>query len=270
MSEILTWLDHGDPDAHPIVRAAMAHLHLVSVHPFRDGNGRISRILQSLVLAAEGSWRRSSSRSRSIWAQHRCVLRDAPDGPGRDLSARARRDPLGSVLRRRAHRAGSPAAEAALRRGNTLDVSRGARAAAGMARPSRDRARAEPLPEDGQGRLRYRGRDIAPTASGDLRRLLDAGLIVQEGRGRITRYAASDGLRRDVRLHLDLGGYMDGCSIASRQMPSRTRYVRLLGVRAPTLFHRDRFFFRARGRVFDRRDAFDRHHRLHRRSCSSL
>ena len=32
----------------------MAHLHLISVHPFRDGNGRVSRIVQSLVLAREG------------------------------------------------------------------------------------------------------------------------------------------------------------------------------------------------------------------------
>src|SRR5580704_5403013 len=54
MAEIMQWLEHGDPDAHLIVRAAMAHLHLVSVHPFRDGNGRISRIVQSLVLARGG------------------------------------------------------------------------------------------------------------------------------------------------------------------------------------------------------------------------
>jgi Fic family protein len=32
----------------------MSHLHVVSVHPFRDGNGRISRIVQSLVLGREG------------------------------------------------------------------------------------------------------------------------------------------------------------------------------------------------------------------------
>lgn len=38
----------------PIVRAAMAHLNLVMIHPFRDGNGRMARILQSLVLAQEG------------------------------------------------------------------------------------------------------------------------------------------------------------------------------------------------------------------------
>src|SRR4051794_5863717 len=54
MGEVVEWLAAGDPDAHVVVRAAMAHLHVVSVHPFRDGNGRISRIVQSLVLAREG------------------------------------------------------------------------------------------------------------------------------------------------------------------------------------------------------------------------
>jgi Fic family protein len=37
-----------------LVRAAMAHLNLVMIHPFRDGNGRMGRCLQSLVLAREG------------------------------------------------------------------------------------------------------------------------------------------------------------------------------------------------------------------------
>jgi Fic family protein len=37
-----------------IVRAAMAHLNLVMVHPFRDGNGRMARCLQTLVLARNG------------------------------------------------------------------------------------------------------------------------------------------------------------------------------------------------------------------------
>jgi Fic family protein len=34
-----------------IVQAGMAHLNLVMIHPFRDGNGRMARTLQSLVLA---------------------------------------------------------------------------------------------------------------------------------------------------------------------------------------------------------------------------
>jgi Fic family protein len=41
---------NGSTD-HVLVRAAMAHLNLVMIHPFRDGNGRMARALQSLVLA---------------------------------------------------------------------------------------------------------------------------------------------------------------------------------------------------------------------------
>jgi Fic family protein len=37
-----------------LVQAAMAHLNLVMIHPFRDGNGRMARCLQTLVLAREG------------------------------------------------------------------------------------------------------------------------------------------------------------------------------------------------------------------------
>jgi Fic family protein len=38
----------------PIVRAAMVHLNLAMIHPFRDGNGRMARCLQTLVLATDG------------------------------------------------------------------------------------------------------------------------------------------------------------------------------------------------------------------------
>ncbi len=36
---------------HVMVRAAMGHLNLVMVHPFSDGNGRMARCLQTLILA---------------------------------------------------------------------------------------------------------------------------------------------------------------------------------------------------------------------------
>jgi Fic family protein len=42
-----------DSDAPVLVRAAMAHLNLVMVHPYSDGNGRMARALQTLVLARE-------------------------------------------------------------------------------------------------------------------------------------------------------------------------------------------------------------------------
>ena len=40
--------------ASRLVRAAMAHLNLVMIHPFSDGNGRMARCLQTLVLARGG------------------------------------------------------------------------------------------------------------------------------------------------------------------------------------------------------------------------
>ena len=54
MVELAAWLNNGDPAAPAYVRAAMAHLNLVSIHPWRDGNGRMSRCVQTLVLAREG------------------------------------------------------------------------------------------------------------------------------------------------------------------------------------------------------------------------
>lgn len=42
-----------DTEGPALVRAAMAHLNLVMIHPFRDGNGRMSRCLQTLVVARE-------------------------------------------------------------------------------------------------------------------------------------------------------------------------------------------------------------------------
>jgi Fic family protein len=53
MAELVDWLNTDD-GAHPLIRAAMAHLHLVSIHPWADGNGRMSRSLQTLLIAREG------------------------------------------------------------------------------------------------------------------------------------------------------------------------------------------------------------------------
>jgi Fic family protein len=42
------------PELPHIIQAAMAHLNLVMIHPFSDGNGRMARCLQTLVLARNG------------------------------------------------------------------------------------------------------------------------------------------------------------------------------------------------------------------------
>lgn len=50
MDELIASLDTDGP---VVIRAAMAHLNLTMIHPFSDGNGRMARCLQSLVLARE-------------------------------------------------------------------------------------------------------------------------------------------------------------------------------------------------------------------------
>ncbi|MQA35724.1 Fic family protein [Modestobacter roseus] len=52
MDALVTGLN-TDRDVDPLVRAAMAHLNLVMIHPFRDGNGRMARALQTMVLAQD-------------------------------------------------------------------------------------------------------------------------------------------------------------------------------------------------------------------------
>lgn len=54
VTEVLEELDRtGRDGGHPMIQGAMAHLNLVMIHPFADGNGRAPRILQSLMLYRE-------------------------------------------------------------------------------------------------------------------------------------------------------------------------------------------------------------------------
>lgn len=54
IDEFVVDLNEDQGSDGPIIKAAMAHLNLVMIHPFRDGNGRMSRCLQGLVLARDG------------------------------------------------------------------------------------------------------------------------------------------------------------------------------------------------------------------------
>jgi Fic family protein len=53
MDELVASLNERN-EMPPMVRAAMAHLNLVMIHPFSDGNGRMGRALQSMILSREG------------------------------------------------------------------------------------------------------------------------------------------------------------------------------------------------------------------------
>lgn len=54
MKEFVLELQRKDKGTPNLVRAAMAHLNLVMIHPFSDGNGRMGRAVQTLVLTRDG------------------------------------------------------------------------------------------------------------------------------------------------------------------------------------------------------------------------
>lgn len=49
MGELVAWLREQD-DAHPLIRAGLTHLNVVSIHPWLNGNGRTARVAGSLML----------------------------------------------------------------------------------------------------------------------------------------------------------------------------------------------------------------------------
>ena len=54
IDELVKQIKSVDAVDSSTVLAAMAHLNLTMIHPFRDGNGRMARALQTLVLARNG------------------------------------------------------------------------------------------------------------------------------------------------------------------------------------------------------------------------
>lgn len=66
MEQFIQWVNAPD-DTDPLLRAALAHLWFVTIHPFDDGNGRITRTITEMMLArADQSERRFYSVSAAI------------------------------------------------------------------------------------------------------------------------------------------------------------------------------------------------------------
>jgi hypothetical protein len=200
MGEVVDWLQDGDLGAHVVLRAAMAHLHVVSVHPFADGNGRIARIVQSLVLARAGLLAPEFSSieeylGRDTGDYYR-VLQQVQGGsyqPERDAAPWIRFCVAAHI--QQASERLDQIAVATTRWAALEDLvqSRGW--------PDRLVIALEQSLIDGVERKAYAAEaDVSlATATTDLRRLVDAGLITRHGRTRSTKYVASDALRQHVR-----------------------------------------------------------------------
>jgi len=66
MQMFLSWFN-ADPTTDAVLKAAIAHLWFVTIHPFDDGNGRITRALTDMQLArADGTSQRFYSMSAQI------------------------------------------------------------------------------------------------------------------------------------------------------------------------------------------------------------
>lgn len=196
MDEVVASLADEDSEVDVVVRAAMAHLNMISVHPFRDGNGRVSRIVQSLVLARGGFGSPEffsieeylGSHTREYYA----ALREVQGGsyqPQRDATSWLSFCLEAHLAQARQRLSQVERAAVRWRRLENLVERRNW--------PDRMVIALEQSLLGGTDRSRYAEEaDVsAATASADLRRLLDAGLVVQHGRARSVRYSPSDELR---------------------------------------------------------------------------
>jgi Fic family protein len=72
MRAFLDWFNDGAVSCDPIIKAALAHLWFVTIHPFDDGNGRIARAITDMALArSEQSAQRFYSMSSQIRAERK-------------------------------------------------------------------------------------------------------------------------------------------------------------------------------------------------------
>jgi len=66
MKSFIAWFN-GQDNTDPVIKAALAHLWFVTIHPFEDGNGRIARAIADMMLArSEDSSQRFYSMSAQI------------------------------------------------------------------------------------------------------------------------------------------------------------------------------------------------------------
>ena len=67
MDDFITWIEDCTDCIDPVIKAAVAHLWFVTIHPFDDGNGRLCRTITELLLSrADATSQRYYSLSSAI------------------------------------------------------------------------------------------------------------------------------------------------------------------------------------------------------------
>ncbi len=79
MSDLEKFL-HDQPQRTPaLIKAALAHVQFETIHPFLDGNGRLGRLLITLILCAEGAIQQPLLYLSLFFKQHRMEYYDRLD-----------------------------------------------------------------------------------------------------------------------------------------------------------------------------------------------
>lgn len=76
MSHLERFLHDLPERTPPLIKAALAHVQLETIHPFLDGNGRVGRLLITLLLCAEGVLREPMLYLSLYLKQHRARYYD--------------------------------------------------------------------------------------------------------------------------------------------------------------------------------------------------
>jgi Fic family protein len=90
MNRLFEWYDN-DQETIPLIKAALFVYEFLSIHPFQDGNGRLSRILGSLLLLKNGySWIQYVSFEHEIESRkseyYRVLMQTQRNRPGENIT----------------------------------------------------------------------------------------------------------------------------------------------------------------------------------------
>jgi Fic family protein len=188
MTALIQWFESRD-EMDPVLRAALAHLWFVTVHPFEDGNGRIGRAIADMALArADGAKERFYSMSAKIEAERKDYYLNLEQSQRGTLDVTSWMEWFLGCLERAIAGADETLSKV-LRKARIWD-----RVNQGLVN-ERQRAVINRLMDDFVGKLtssKYAklAKCSEDTALRDIRALMERGIFVQnEGGGRSTSYA---------------------------------------------------------------------------------
>ncbi len=92
MEDFFSWLNSAAArEIHPVIKAGITHYAIVRIHPFTEGNGRVSRAMATLILLKEGYDIRRLFSLEEYYdknvAAYYFAIKTADQNPGNDLTS---------------------------------------------------------------------------------------------------------------------------------------------------------------------------------------